>query len=45
MGALTITAKYLIELNFEVQGTVDKPDIIGALFSQTEGLLGPDLGP
>jgi len=43
MGALTITAKYLIELNFEVQGTVDKPDIIGALFSQTEGLLGPDL--
>jgi len=43
MGALTIAAKYLIELNFEVQGTVDKPDIIGALFSQTEGLLGPDL--
>lgn len=43
MGALTISAKYLVELNFEVQGTVDKPDIIGALFSQTEGLLGPDL--
>ncbi len=43
MGALTIAAKYLIELSFEVQGTVDKPDIIGALFSQTEGLLGPDM--
>ncbi|WP_291765135.1 DNA primase DnaG [Caldivirga sp. UBA161] len=43
MGALTISAKYLIELGFEVQGTVDKPDIIGALFSQTEGLLGSDL--
>lgn len=43
MGALTIAAKYLIELNFEVQGTVDKPDVVGALFSQTEGLLGPDL--
>ncbi len=43
MGALTIAAKYLIIASFEVQGSVDKPDIIGALFSQTEGLLGPDL--
>ncbi len=43
MGALTIAAKYLIIVSFEVQGSVDKPDIIGALFSQTEGLLGPDL--
>ncbi len=43
MGALTIAAKYLIIASFEVQGSVDKPDIIGALFSQTEGLLGSDL--
>jgi len=43
MGALTITAKYLVVVNFEVQGSVDKPDVIGAIFSQTEGLLGHDL--
>ncbi len=43
MGALTIAAKYLIIASFEVQGSVDKPDIIGAVFSQTEGLLGSDL--
>ncbi|NPA71039.1 MAG: DNA primase [Crenarchaeota archaeon] len=43
MGALTIAAKYLIVASFEVQGSVDKPDIIGAIFSQTEGLLGADL--
>ncbi len=43
MGALTIAAKYLIIASFEVQGSVDKPDIIGAIFSQTEGLLGADL--
>ncbi len=43
MGALTIAAKYMIIATFEIQGSVDKPDIIGAIFSQTEGLLGPDL--
>lgn len=43
MGALTIVAKYLITANLEVQGTVEKYDIVGALFSQTEGLLGHDL--
>ncbi|GAB6947374.1 DNA primase DnaG [Vulcanisaeta sp. JCM 16161] len=43
MGALTIVAKYLIIANVEVQGTVEKYDIIGALFSQTEGLLGNEL--
>ena len=43
MGALTIVAKYLIVANVEVQGTVEKYDIIGALFSQTEGLLGNEL--
>ncbi len=43
MGALTIAAKYLIIAAFEIQGSVDKPDIVGAIFSQTEGLLGPDL--
>jgi len=43
VGALTIVAKYLITANLEVQGTVEKYDIVGALFSQTEGLLGHDL--
>ena len=35
--------KYVVEANFEVSGMVDKPDIIGAIFGQTEGLLGGDL--
>ncbi len=35
--------KYMIEARFEVSGMVDKPDIIGAIFGQTEGLLGGDL--
>lgn len=43
MGALTIVAKYMIIAQIEVNGSVDKSDIIGALFSQTEGLLGKDM--
>jgi len=43
MGALTIVAKYMIVVQIEVNGGVDKSDIIGALFSQTEGLLGKDM--
>ncbi|MFN3803674.1 MAG: DNA primase DnaG [Pyrobaculum sp.] len=43
MGALTIVAKYMIVAQIEVNGSVDKSDIIGALFSQTEGLLGKDM--
>lgn len=37
------TIKYLIEAEFETEGLVEKPDIIGAIFGQTEGLLGSDL--
>jgi len=37
------TIKYLIEAEFETEGIVEKPDIIGAIFGQTEGLLGSDL--
>jgi DNA primase len=37
------TIKYLIEAEFEIDGIVEKPDIIGAIFGQTEGLLGSDL--
>ncbi|MCC6031920.1 MAG: DNA primase [Pyrobaculum sp.] len=43
MGALTIVAKYMIVVQIEVNGSVDKSDIIGAMFSQTEGLLGKDM--
>jgi len=38
-----VSIKYLVKLKFEVQGAVEKPDVIGALFGQTEGLLGSDL--
>ncbi|MGC8556317.1 MAG: DNA primase DnaG [Conexivisphaera sp.] len=35
--------KYLIKLEFQVEGPVDKPDVVGAIFGQTEGLFGPEL--
>ncbi|WGM90663.1 MAG: DNA primase DnaG [Candidatus Bathyarchaeum tardum] len=35
--------KYVIRARFEVEGVVEKPDVIGALFGQTEGLFGPEL--
>ncbi|MGB9577504.1 MAG: DNA primase, partial [Candidatus Norongarragalinales archaeon] len=37
------TVKYLVKANFEVDGIIDKPDIVGAIFGQTEGLLGDEL--
>ncbi|MBU5688230.1 MAG: DNA primase [Candidatus Aenigmarchaeota archaeon] len=37
------TTKYLIEADFIAEGLVEKPDVIGAVFGQTEGLLGQDL--
>ncbi|NYZ78239.1 DNA primase [Candidatus Micrarchaeota archaeon] len=37
------TVKYLIKSNFEIDGIVEKPDIVGAIFGQTEGLLGDEL--
>src|SRR3990172_10457204 len=33
----------MIVARFEVEGVVEKPDVIGAIFGQTEGLFGPDL--
>jgi len=38
-----ISPKYIIQAKLEVDGVVEKPDVIGALFGQTEGLFGPDL--
>jgi len=37
------TTKYVVLAAFEVEGVVQKPDVIGAIFGQTEGLFGPDL--
>jgi DNA primase len=36
-------AKYVIRARIEIEGVVDKPDVVGAIFGQTEGLLGEDL--
>src|SRR3989344_2452087 len=38
-----VSIKYMIHVNFSAEGTVEKPDVIGAIFGQTEGLLGSDL--
>ena len=37
------TTKYLIHINLTTEGVVEKPDVVGAIFGQTEGLLGEDL--
>ena len=38
-----VSIKYMIHATFEAIGPVEKPDVIGALFGQTEGLLGNEL--
>jgi DNA primase len=38
-----VSIKYNIEADFQSEGPVEKPDVIGALFGQTEGLLGSDM--
>ncbi len=37
------SVKYVVKSSFDAEGIVEKPDVIGALFGQTEGLLGPEL--
>ena len=37
------TIKYVMSASFEVDGVVEKPDVIGAVFGQTEGLFGSEL--
>jgi len=43
LGGTPTTAKYIIYAVIEIDGVVDKPDVIGAIFGQTEGLLGEEL--
>lgn len=35
--------KYHVKLSYQVDGLVERADIIGAIFGQTEGLLGPEM--
>ena len=44
MGKISpVSAKYIVQAFIEIDGVVDRPDVIGAIFGQTEGLLGPEL--
>jgi DNA primase len=37
------TTKYVIYAKISADGIVERPDVVGAIFGQTEGLLGSDL--
>lgn len=37
------TTKYLVRATLAADGVVEKPDVVGAVFGQTEGLLGNEL--
>ena len=37
------TTKYLIRAKISADGIVEKPDVVGAIFGQTEGLIGDEL--
>lgn len=37
------TTKYMIRAKINADGIIEKPDVVGAVFGQTEGLLGDEL--
>src|SRR3989338_3772990 len=44
MGKVSpVSTKYIIHANITIEGNVDRPDVIGAIFGQTEGFLGQEL--
>ena len=43
MYADPTATKYLVKAKMTADGVVEKPDVVGAIFGQTEGLLGDDL--
>ncbi len=44
MGKISpVSAKYIVHAQIQIEGVVEKPDVIGSIFGQTEGLLGSDL--
>src|SRR3989344_1670822 len=38
-----VSIKYMVTASFKAEGPLEKPDVIGSIFGQTEGLLGTDL--
>lgn len=38
-----VSIKYMIYVSFKAEGPLEKPDVIGAVFGQTEGLLGSEM--
>lgn len=43
MRSPTDTTKYLVHSEIVAEGIVERPDVVGAIFGQTEGLLGEEL--
>jgi len=44
MGKISpVSAKYLVHAQIQIDGVVERPDVVGAIFGQTEGLLGSEL--
>ena len=44
MGKMSpVSSKYIVHADINIEGVVDRPDVIGAIFGQTEGLLGSEL--
>ncbi len=37
------TTKYIIHASIKADGVIERPDVVGAIFGQTEGLIGSDL--
>lgn len=37
------SVKYVVKAKLDAKGLVEKPDVVGAIFGQTEGLLGEEL--
>ncbi len=43
MKEVSGTTKYMVKATIEASGVVERPDVVGAVFGQTEGLLGNSL--
>jgi len=44
MGKISpVSSKYVLQASIQIIGAVERPDVIGAIFGQTEGLLGAEL--
>src|SRR3989337_243375 len=37
------TTKYIIHATIKADGVIERPDVVGAIFGETEGLIGADL--